>query len=126
MLGMTPSIGHFLGLPLDVRHVTLSTGMLFTACGSLDDWYSNGWFLLAGSGIFIMFVLNLGVSFTLSLWTALRALEVPAADVRELRRRLRARLLSRPLDFILPPAGKAKYGQDSDQEAAVSQAAPAA
>jgi site-specific recombinase len=28
MLGMTPSIGHFFGLPLDVRHVTLSTGTL--------------------------------------------------------------------------------------------------
>ena len=28
MLGMTPVVGHFFGLPLDVRHVTLSTGTL--------------------------------------------------------------------------------------------------
>lgn len=104
MLGMVPCLGHFFGLPLDVRHVTLSTGMLFTACGSLaDGWYSSSWFLLAVSGIVTMFVLNLGVSFALSLWTAVRALEVPAADVRELMRRLGRRLLTRPFDFILPP-----------------------
>ena len=104
MLAMVPAFGHFLGLPLEVRHVTLSTGTLFTACGSLaDGWYSSSWFLLAVSGIITMFVLNLGVSFALSLWTALRALEVPAADVRELMRRLGTRLLTRPFDFILPP-----------------------
>ncbi len=104
MLGMLPSIGHFFGLPIDVRHVTLSTGMLFTACGSLPDgWYSSAWFLLAVSGITTMFVLNLGVSFVLSFWTAVRALEVPRADVRELLRRLGRRVLTRPLDFILPP-----------------------
>jgi site-specific recombinase len=104
MLGMVPMLGHFLGLPLDVRHVTLSTGLLFTACGSLEgEWYSATWFLLAVSGIITMFVLNLGVSFALSLWTALRALEVPAGDVRQLLRRLVWRMLTRPFDFILPP-----------------------
>ncbi len=104
MLGMTPALGHFFGLPLDVRHVTLSTGMLFTACGSLGEgWYSNGWFLFAIAGIASMFFLNLGVSFALSLWTAMRALEVPAADVRDLLRRLGKRMLTHPGDFILPP-----------------------
>ena len=74
-----------------------------TACGSLHDgWYSNGWILLAASGICTMFVLNLGVSFTLSFWTALRALEIPAADVRELMRRLWARVVNHPMDFIFP------------------------
>ncbi len=104
MLGMVPALGHFSGLPIDVRHVTLSTGMLFTACGSLPSgWYSSSWFLLAIAGIATMFVLNLGVSFALSLGTAVRALEIPAADVRELMRRLGRRLLTRPLDFIVPP-----------------------
>ena len=104
MLGMVPAIGHFSGLPLDVRHITLSTGMLFTATGSLADpsSYSSAWFLLAALGIVTMFVLNLGVSFSLSLWTALRALDVPASDLRELRRRLVRRLLTRPLEFVLP------------------------
>ena len=104
MLGMTPAIGHFLGIPLDVRHVTLSTGMLFTACGSLGDgWWSGGWFLNALAGIAVMFVLNLGVSFALSLATAVRALEIPRADQFELLRRLLRHLVTHPGDFILPP-----------------------
>ncbi len=104
MLGMVPALGYFIGLPLEVRHVTLSTGLLFTACGSLEgEWYSATWFALAVSGIISMFVLNLSVSFALSLWTALRALEVPAGDVRELLRRLAWRMVTRPFDFILPP-----------------------
>jgi site-specific recombinase len=28
MLGMTPELGRILGLPLDVRHVTLNTGIM--------------------------------------------------------------------------------------------------
>jgi site-specific recombinase len=104
MLGMVPAVGYFIGLPLEMRHVTLSTGLLFTACGSLEgEWYSATWFALAVSGIISMFVLNLSVSFALSLWTALRALEVPAGDVRELLRRLAWRMVTRPFDFILPP-----------------------
>ena len=79
-----------------------------TACGSLPDgWYANGWILLAASGICTMLVLNLGVSFILSFWTALRALEVPAAEVRELLRRLWARVVRHPMDFILPAKRRA-------------------
>ncbi len=104
MLGMTPAVAHFFGLPLDVRHVTLSTGMLFMACGSLGEaWWSGGWFLNAVAGIAVMFVLNLGVSFALSLYMAMRAMEIPLADRRELARRLVVRLVSHPGDFILPP-----------------------
>src|SRR6185369_9782496 len=47
MLGMTPAIGHFLGLPLDVRHVTLNSGILTLATASLGRrWFGEGAFLL--------------------------------------------------------------------------------
>jgi site-specific recombinase len=104
MLGMTPAIGRFLGLPLDVRHVTLSTGMLALATSSLGGgWWSEGWFLRGLAGIVVMFVLNLGVSFALSLFTAARAYQLPMRDVLELGRRIGARLIRSPGDFILPP-----------------------
>ncbi|MFY9460778.1 MAG: recombinase, partial [Aquabacterium commune] len=35
MLGIVPVVAHFLGLPLDVRHVTLSTGQVAAAIGTL-------------------------------------------------------------------------------------------
>jgi site-specific recombinase len=104
MLGMTPAIGLFFGAPLDVRHVTLNSGTLGLAIASLQgDWYGDGRLLYALAGVGVMFVLNLGVSFALSLFTALRAYDFPKSDILELIRRLIKRFVDSPLDFVLPP-----------------------
>ena len=104
MLGMTPVLGKFFGLPLDVRHVTLNSGILSLATSSLElPLVGTGLLTLAIAGVAVMFVLNLGVSFALSLLTAVRAYDLPRADLRELRRRLWLRLRTRPRDFFLPP-----------------------
>ena len=60
--------------------------------------------LRAFLGIASMFVLNLSVAFTLSLSAAVRAYNVTPADVRSIARALWTRLLTRPRDFVLPPA----------------------
>ncbi len=104
LLGMTPSIGHFLGLPLDVRHVTLSTGTMALAAESLDyRWFGEGGIARALAGIAVMFVLNLSVSFGLSLASAARAYGLPRRDLGELLRRLGRRFLRSPGEFLLPP-----------------------
>ena len=104
MLGFTPAIGDAIGIPLDVRHVTLSTGILSLACMGMDtEWFNQGFFLLAASGIAVMFVLNLGISFLLSLFTAARAYDLDSADVIAVLRKLAQRALSHPLQFVLPP-----------------------
>jgi site-specific recombinase len=104
LLGMTPEIGRFTGLPLDVRHVTLNTGILAIAGSSLGaGWWAEGWFLLATTGIGVMFVLNLSVSFALSLLSAARAYEVPNADLLGIARRIGWRILKSPLEFVRPP-----------------------
>ncbi len=102
LLGLTPVFGMFLGLPLDVRHVTLSSGMLAFACASLDGWFTTGWFFWALAGVATMFVLNLSVSFILSLYTAARAYELERRELAVLGARLLRRLMSSPLDFVLP------------------------
>ena len=102
MLGFTPIIGEFFGLPLDVRHVTLSTGMLALAATSHPDPWAGGFLLRAISGIGVMFVLNLGVSFGLSLYSALAAHGLPGADLRGLATGLWRRLCQRPVDFLVP------------------------
>ena len=102
LLGLTPVFGMFLGLPLDVRHVTLSSGMLAFACASLDGWFTAGWFVWALAGVATMFVLNLSVSFFLSLYTAARAYELERRELVVLGMRLLRRLMSSPLDFVLP------------------------
>ena len=104
MLGMTPAIGHFLGLPLDVRHVTLNSGILSLAGTSLGQrWFGEGAFLLSVAGVAVMFVLNLSVSFLLALASAARAYELPARDNAELLRGLVRRFKRAPLDFVVPP-----------------------
>ena len=108
MLGMTPVLGKFFGLPLDVRHVTLNSGILSLATSSLElPLVGTGLLTLAIAGVAVMFVLNLGVSFALSLLTSVRAYDLPRADLRELRRRLWLRLRTRPRDFFLPPTRSA-------------------
>ncbi|HEX6827348.1 MAG TPA: hypothetical protein VF104_00055, partial [Burkholderiales bacterium] len=104
MLGITPALGAFFGLPLDVRHVTLSSGSLMlayaSAGGSVLDISFLAW---AVAGVGTMFVLNLGVSFGLSLWSAARAYGLPREDIFELMRRGLKRMLASPGDFLLPP-----------------------
>ena len=102
LLGLTPVIGMFLGLPLDVRHVTLSSGMLAFACAGLDGWFTAGWFFSALAGVATMFVLNLSVSLLLSLYTAARARDLERRELAVLGMRLLRRLMTRPLDFVLP------------------------
>lgn len=104
MLGMTPAVGHFLGLPLDVRHVTISSGGLSLASASLGrGWFDEGMFLRGIAGVAVMFVLNLSVSFVLALMTAARAYELPPAGVKALLRGLYRRFVTAPRDFLLPP-----------------------
>jgi site-specific recombinase len=105
LLGMTPTIGIFLGIPLDVRHVTLSSGQLALACASLNDaWWNHGWFLKAFLGIATMFILNLGVSFTLSLLTAARAYKLSPTEISHVMTYVIKEFLHRPREFLLPPA----------------------
>lgn len=74
LLGLSPVIFEFLGIPLDVRHVTLSTGSIVAAIMTLGyNALSSFEFWLAAFGIFSMAVLNLTVSFALALAVALRS-----------------------------------------------------
>jgi len=110
MLGMTPSIGRFFGVPLDVRHVTLNSGILSIASASLGkNWFSGGAFLLGVAGVGVMFVLNLSVSFLLALATAARAYELRTRDNVELLRGVFRRFLRAPLDFFFPPPASRLY-----------------
>jgi site-specific recombinase len=103
-LGMTPIMGKFFGLPLDVRHVTLSTGSLTLAACSLGSTaFDNPDLFPAMFGIAIIGSLNFGVSFVLALAVALRAREVDLSDRLRLLVSVFVTFLRSPLQFILPP-----------------------
>jgi len=102
-LGMTPVLAAFFGLPLDVRHVTLSTAMLTAAVSSLG-WHAFAlpelW--LALGGIAAIGVLNVGVAFTCALGLALRARDVPKRVRRIVFRTVLKRFAASPRWFLLP------------------------
>jgi site-specific recombinase len=103
MLGMTPVFGHFFGVPLDVRHVTLSTGTMALGIASRGpEILGRGALLWAGLGIAVTFVLNLSVSFYLALRLALRAQDVSRRDHLEILRNLWRQFRATPRDFFFP------------------------
>jgi len=105
LLGFVPAIGAFLGIPLDVRHVTLSTGTLALAAASFGrDWLYRGWLIHSLFGIAVVFVLNLGVSFSIAAWVAFRAYGVSKEDQVGLIRYTLWSFLRSPGRFLFPPA----------------------
>jgi site-specific recombinase len=99
LLGMTPAIGRFFGIPLEVRHVTLSTGSLALAGWTLGIGAPH--FFAAVAGISVMLALNFGVSFSCALFVALRARGINHAG-RRLLRAILVRFARQPLPFFVP------------------------
>jgi site-specific recombinase len=89
MLGLTGVVGHNLGLPLDIRHVTFAAanfGIGLEALREVPAALSAAW-VLAG----------------IALMLAMRARRLPWREMRHLARPLLRRLGRTPLDFFRPP-----------------------
>ena len=73
MLGTMGTIGFITGLPLDVAHVTISSAYFGLAVASLDFAVDLATVAHALAGIALIGFINLGVSFALALWVAMRS-----------------------------------------------------
>ena len=105
MLGIVPVVALFFGLPIEVRHVTLSTGQLAAAVGAEGFGllqHAPFWWCVAG--IAATGVLNLTVSFLMAFRVALRSRGIRLTDRSRIYRAIRARLWRKPLSFIWPDA----------------------
>ncbi len=104
LLGLVPAVAAFMGLPLEVRHVTLASGQLAAALGALGmDLLRQPTFWWCVAGIAATGVLNLTVSFYLAFKVALRSRGVQVQDRRRIRAALVQRLRTRPFGFLRPP-----------------------
>ena len=104
LLGLVPALAQFLGVPLEVRHVTLATGQLAAALATLGApvlLSAAFWWCVAG--IAAIGVLNLGVSFYLAFKVALRSRAIRPPERNRVERAMWRRLRSAPASFILPP-----------------------
>jgi site-specific recombinase len=103
LLASLAPLGVFLGLPLDVRHVTLSAGNCAFALVTLNFQLSWPAWLDMLAGIALIGLVNLVVSFSLALLVALRAREADTRASRGLLKLLWQRLRREPLRFFVPP-----------------------
>jgi site-specific recombinase len=100
-------VARFFGIPLDVRHVTLSTGMLaLSAARYGTSAFGSNWLYWAVAGIGITFVLNLGVSFAIASIVALRAYNVRQGERLSILKYVLGQLVRHPQRFLYPSGGE--------------------
>ncbi len=104
LLAGTPIIGDFFGLPLDVRHVTLTTGTLAFSYLSLESGHGM---IFSFISVLLIGGMNFGVSFAFAILTAMRARNVDLRRANSLFRSARRAFWSRPLLFLFPPKSSA-------------------
>ncbi len=105
LLVFVPMAFAFMGIHLEVRHVTLQAAALALASASLWvqgtlPWWDVVWGLL---GIALIGTVNFAVSFALALWTALRARDLSGRNRRRLWWGLLRAFNRQPGRFLLPP-----------------------
>lgn len=101
-LGVTGPIGLFLGLDLDIRHITFAAGNIalgFYGKGFEVDPYTV-W--ISVTTVFIIGFFNFAVSFGLSMILAFRSRKVNFGEVQEIYKEIFRYFLKNPFRFFLP------------------------
>ncbi len=111
-LGSTATVGYMLGLPLDIRHIAFASanlvhGLFFLSPADLT------WKLALYSfiGVLLIGMINLIVSFSLSLMIALRSKEVHFSQWKDLGDLMFKHLITHPRDFFIPRSESVKYAR---------------
>lgn len=101
-LGCAFLIGNFLGIPFDIRHITFSAGNYALALCHFN--FDISWQNLAVGfiGIFGIGISNFLVSFSLSLWVAMKSVNVPTKEISKILYSAFKLFLKRPMSFFIP------------------------
>lgn len=105
-MGSTASIGIFIGLNLDIRHITFASGNLALGLYGADFHVSNAMIFWGIFGIGIIGFVNFIVSFLLSLTLAFRSRNIPITDLKYLFIAVWVHFKMHPLLFFFPLKGK--------------------
>jgi len=101
-LGSTASVGLFLGLNLDIRHITFASGNLALGLYGANYVVSSSILFWGIFGIGIIGLVNFLVSFGLSLGLAFRSRNIPLTELRPIFSSIKRRFLSKPMSFFFP------------------------
>ena len=103
LLGGMTAIGVLFGLPFDIRHIAFSSAFMGFASVGLDFAISWQTALYVALGLMLIGLVNLGMSFSLALYVAMKSRKVRFQQGRQLLKALGSRLNQHPGEFILPP-----------------------
>lgn len=101
-LGSTASVGLFLGLNLDIRHITFASGNLALAIYGADYMVDNVMLFWGILGIGIIGFVNFLVSFGLSLGLAFRSRNIPLTELRPIITSIKQHFFRKPMSFFFP------------------------
>jgi site-specific recombinase len=105
-MGSTASIGIFLGLNLDIRHITFASGNLALALYGANYNISTEFMAWGIAGIIIIGLVNFLVSFGLSLGLAFRSRNIPLSEMGPIIKSIFRHFLRKPGSFFFPSLRK--------------------
>lgn len=101
-LAAMPALGRETGLPLDIRHITFASASFGVALTSLRFEILPSLAVITTLSILTMGLINLAVSFSLSLLVAVKSRRIRFAQTPELVALLLKKMSTRPLEFVIP------------------------
>jgi site-specific recombinase len=118
-LGSTSAVGSALGLPLDIRHITFASGNFGIAVASLPNHISSDFMINSVIGICAIGVMNVLVSFGLSIAFALKSRNAKFSEVRSLLANLSWQFFHHGAAFFFPVRQKTTASEDLPEELVV-------
>lgn len=109
-MGSTSSIGLFLGLNLDIRHITFVSGNLALGLYGANYEVTDSMLFWGIFGIGVIGLVNFIVSFSLSLGLAFRSRAIPLLELRFVTASIWNHFKSKPFSFFFPTEKKLKPG----------------
>lgn len=107
-MGSTASIGLFLGLNLDIRHISFASGNLALAIYGSGFNVSNAMLFWGIFGVGVIGLINFSVSFALSLGLAFRSRNISIFEIRFVTSAIWSHFKHKPLSFFFPTERKLK------------------
>lgn len=102
-------------MPLDIRHIAFASANfvhgVFNVYANLGTLPDVGIILISFFGVFLIGLINLMVSFSLALITALKAKKVQMLAWKEIFKLVKSHFLSQPSDFFIPRKQPMQYAQ---------------
>lgn len=107
-MGSTASLGLFLGLDLDIRHITFASGNLALGLYGANYNVSNYMLFWGIFGVGIIGLVNFLVSFGLSMGLAFRSRNIPLSEMRPVAASVWKYFKRRPGSFFFPDFRRSK------------------